>query len=68
VDIKPGSPNQTCSRRTPHPSLRFKKLQGYENVWSVRINEQHRAVREREEDTIEWAWIGSHNKFDNKFG
>jgi len=23
-----------------HPSLRFKKLGGYEHVWSVRINEQ----------------------------
>ena len=30
-----------------HPSLRFKKLQGYDNVWSVRISEQYRAVGER---------------------
>ena len=51
-----------------HPSLRFKKLQGYENIWSVRINEQYRAVGERKGETIEWAWIGSHNDFDNKFG
>jgi plasmid maintenance system killer protein len=29
-----------------HPSLRFKKLTGYEQVWSVRINEQYRAVGE----------------------
>src|SRR5438874_11682653 len=35
-----------------HPSLRFKKLAGYENVWSVRINEQYRAVGERRGDTI----------------
>jgi hypothetical protein len=27
-----------------HPSLRFKKLQGYNDVWSVRINDQYRAV------------------------
>lgn len=27
-----------------HPSLRFKRLQGYDHVWSVRINEQFRAV------------------------
>ena len=51
-----------------HPSLRFKKLQGYETVWSVRINEQYRAVGERDGQTIEWAWIGSHNEFDSKFG
>jgi plasmid maintenance system killer protein len=51
-----------------HPSLRFKKLQGYQNVWSVRINEQYRAVGERDGDTIEWAWIGTHNEFDSHFG
>ena len=26
-----------------HPSLRFKKLAGYEDLWSVRISEQYRA-------------------------
>ena len=51
-----------------HPSLRFKKLGGYEHVWSVRINEQYRAVGERTADTIVWVWIGSHNDFDKLFG
>ena len=51
-----------------HPSLRFKKLGGYEHVWSVRINEQYRAVGEREGDTVIWVWIGSHNDFDKLFG
>jgi plasmid maintenance system killer protein len=51
-----------------HPSLRFKKLGGYEHVWSVRINEQYRAVGERAGDTIVWVWIGSHNDFDKVFG
>lgn len=50
-----------------HPSLRFKKLQGREDVWSVRINEQYRAVGVRSGDTIEWIWIGTHNEFDNLF-
>ena len=51
-----------------HPSLRFKKLAGYEQVWSVRINEQYRAVGERDGDTVVWVWIGSHNDFDKLFG
>lgn len=51
-----------------HPSLRFKKLGGYEHVWSVRINEQYRALGERHGDTIAWVWIGPHNEFDNLFG
>ena len=54
-------------RDPDHPSLRFKMLQGRENVWSVRINEQYRAVGLRTGDTIEWIWIGTHNEFDNLF-
>ena len=51
-----------------HPSLRFKKLGGYDHVWSVRINEQFRAVCERRGDTVIWVWVGSHNDFDKLFG
>jgi hypothetical protein len=59
---------QLFSKNPDHPSLRFKKLQGYDDVWSVRISEQYRAVGERKGERIEWAWIGSHNEFDSKFG
>ena len=51
-----------------HPSLRFKKLGGYNHVWSVRINEQYRAVGERHGDTVTWVWVGTHNEFDKLFG
>jgi hypothetical protein len=51
-----------------HRSLRFKKLGGYEHVWSVRITDQYRAVGERHGDTIVWIWIGTHNEFDKLFG
>ncbi|MBI4026007.1 MAG: hypothetical protein HY360_13560 [Verrucomicrobia bacterium] len=51
-----------------HPALRFKKLGGHDRVWSVRINEQYRAIGERHGDTIIWIWIGTHNEFDNLFG
>jgi mRNA-degrading endonuclease RelE of RelBE toxin-antitoxin system len=51
-----------------HPSLRFKKLGGLDDVWSVRINEQYRAVGQRNGENIVWAWIGSHNEFDKLFG
>jgi plasmid maintenance system killer protein len=54
--------------KTPeHPSLRFKKLGGHDALWSVRINEQYRAVGMRSGETIEWIWIGTHNQFDNLF-
>jgi len=51
-----------------HPSLRFKKLAGYDDVWSVRINEQYRAVGLRNGESVSWVWIGSHNDFDKLFG
>ena len=50
-----------------HPSLRFKKLGAYEHIWSVRINEQYRAVGERHGDAITWVWVGTHNEFDKLF-
>lgn len=50
-----------------HPSLRFKKLAGYDDVWSVRINEQYRVVGKRRGELIVWVWIGSHNEFDTRF-
>jgi hypothetical protein len=60
--------NRLFAENPEHPSLRFKKLSGYEHVWSVRINAQYRAVGERTGDTISWFWIGSHNEFDKQFG
>lgn len=47
--------------------LRFKKLGGYDNIWSVRINDQYRAVARRDGDVVIWFWIGSHNEFDKMF-
>ncbi len=69
-------PNRQSARRAyalfaaspEHPSLRFKKLVGYDHIWSVRINEQYRAIGERHGDTIIWVWVGTHNEFDNLFG
>ena len=58
---------QLFEREPNHPSLRFKKLQAHVQLWSVRINEQYRAVGFRSGDTIEWIWIGTHNEFDNLF-
>lgn len=58
---------QLFAENPDHPSLRFKKLQGGGNIWSVRISGQYRAVGVRSGDTMEWIWIGTHNEFDNLF-
>jgi Txe/YoeB family toxin of Txe-Axe toxin-antitoxin module len=51
-----------------YPSLRFKPLQGFSDVWSVRITHSYRAVGKRDGDRIVWFWIGSHADFDRDFG
>jgi len=51
-----------------HPSLRFKKLAAYPDLWSVRISAQYRAIGQRAGDVISWVWIGTHNEFDKLFG
>ena len=51
-----------------HPSLRFKKLSGTKDIWSVRISSKYRAVGRRNGEDIHWFWVGSHNDFDNLFG
>ncbi len=51
-----------------HPSLRFKKLSGHDNVWTVRVNDSIRAAARRNGDTLQWFWIGSHNDFEKLFG
>jgi len=50
-----------------HPSLRFKKLEGEPDVWSVRVSLNLRAVAKREGDTVTWFWIGPHKEFDRLF-
>jgi hypothetical protein len=51
-----------------HNSLRFKKLAGYDDLWSVRVSLDLRAVARRADQTIDWIWIGHHGVFDNLFG
>ena len=58
---------QLFAQNPDHPSLRFKKLHGSRDIWSVRVNEQYRAAGVRMGDTIEWFWVGTHNEFDNLF-
>lgn len=49
-----------------HPSLHFKQVNSKDALYSVRINEDYRALGTREaDDLIVWFWIGSHAEYDN---
>lgn len=47
-----------------HPSLRFKKIHGSENLYSVRVGIDWRALGLLERDMMTWFWIGSHAEYD----
>lgn len=47
-----------------HPSLQFKCVNSKENIWSVRINMNYRALAAKDGKDIIWYWIGDHNKYE----
>jgi hypothetical protein len=51
-----------------HPGLRFKPIQGLDNIYSVRIGINWRALGVLKDDTIVWYWIGSHAEYDRIIG
>ena len=48
-----------------HPGLHFKQIHEKEPIYSVRIGLSYRALGVRQEDTIIWFWIGSHEEYNN---
>ena len=47
-----------------HPSLQFKRVDAQAPIYSVRVGRGCRALGWREDDTIVWFWIGSHDEYD----
>ncbi len=47
-----------------HPSLRFKQVHPTKPIYSVRITRDVRALGIKEDDTIIWFWIGSHDDYE----
>jgi hypothetical protein len=55
-------------RDSRHPSLRFRRLQGSEDRFSVRVGEHYRALGKLTGDKITWVWIGTHSDYDRMVG
>jgi hypothetical protein len=51
-------------RDAHHPSLRFRRLQGSSERFTVRVGNHHRALGILTADTITWVWIGTHAEYD----
>jgi hypothetical protein len=51
-----------------HPSLRFRRLKGSEDRFSVRVGDHYRALGRRSGKAVVWVWIGSHADYDRLMG
>ena len=47
-----------------HPGLQFKKLDREDNLYSVRIGLEYRALGILRKGNIVWFWIGNHSEYD----
>jgi len=47
-----------------HPGLHFKKLEGEDDIYSVRIGLGCRALAVMKRDRVVWYWIGRHTEDD----
>lgn len=55
---------RTFQDNPSHPGLRFKKLEGEDTIYSVRIGIGYRALGVRRREQMTWFWIGSHAEYD----
>jgi hypothetical protein len=61
--------NYRLWRRNPHhPSLRFRRLQGSEDRFSIRVGDHCRAPGRLAGEKIVWVWIGTHSDYDRLAG
>ena len=43
-----------------HPSLRYRRIAGRDNLVNVRIGDHYRALGLQEPGIVVWTWIGPH--------
>jgi hypothetical protein len=47
-----------------HPSLRYRQLEGREELVTARVGDHYRVLGVLEPGTVDWIWIGSHAEYD----
>ncbi len=55
---------QLLKTNSYHPSFHFKKIGQQNQLWSVRVGSQYRALGREKPLGIVWFWIGSHDEYD----
>jgi len=61
--------NYRLWRREPgHRSLRFRRLRGSEDRFTIRVGDHYRAIGRMLDAEIRWVWIGTHADYDRLTG
>jgi hypothetical protein len=47
-----------------HPSLRFRRLKGGKDRFTIRVGDHYRALGRLTDGIVTWAWIGTHAEYD----
>lgn len=47
-----------------YPSLHFKEVSKRSGLWSARVSQEYRLLGYRDDDHIEWFWVGPHDQYD----
>jgi mRNA-degrading endonuclease RelE of RelBE toxin-antitoxin system len=55
---------QAWRKNPSHPSLRFRRVDDKEPIYSVRVSGDHRVLGFLESDTMIWFWIGDHDEYE----
>ena len=55
---------QLWKKNSAHPSLHFKCVDDIEPIYSARIDNNYRVRGVRDQDTIIWYWIGTHDEYE----
>jgi len=63
-----GKNYQLWKQNPNHPSLRFRRLQGSENRFSIRVGDHYRALGRLAGEKVIWVWIGTHSDYDRLVG
>jgi len=55
---------QTWKANPNHQSLHFKRVDDEEPTYSVRVDDDYRALGSLQGDTVIWFWVGRHDEYE----
>ena len=46
--------------------LNLEKIKGHDTLYSIRIDDNYRALGHKLDDTVYWHWIGPHDEYERR--